>query len=96
MSSYFLMYEFISCGAMCEVLPSLWWHRCPARLSGAADILCSLPSPNRTRIDFGGGNLVWGWQKRRNQSIIRRAVDYEEEPAQGRRSAGAQRVRQGQ
>ena len=45
-------------------------RRCPVRLSGAVDIFCNLPSPKWTRIDFGGGDSVWGWQKRRNQGII--------------------------
>jgi hypothetical protein len=34
------------------------------RLSGAVDIFCNLPSPNRTRIDFGGGDLVGGVDQR--------------------------------
>jgi len=57
-------------------------RRCPARLAGAVDIFCNLPSPKWTRIDFGGGDLVWGWLKWRNQGIIRRAVDFEGELAQ--------------
>ena len=48
----------------------------PACSSGVVDILCNLPSPILTRIDFGGGNLVWGWQERRNQGIVRCAVDF--------------------
>ena len=39
-------------------------RRCPARSSGAVDIFCNLPSPNRTRIDFGGGDLVGGGDQR--------------------------------
>ena len=70
-------------------------RRCPARLSGAVDIFCNLPSPKWTRIDFGGGDLVWGWLKRRNQGIIRRAVDFEGEPVQRRRFASDRRVCQG-
>ena len=39
-------------------------RRCPVRSSGTVDIFCHLPSPKRTRIDFGGGDLVWGVDQR--------------------------------
>ena len=39
-------------------------RKCPARSSGAVDIFCNLPSPKRTRIDFGGGDLVGGVDQR--------------------------------
>jgi len=32
-------------------------RRFPVRLSGVVDIFFDLPSPKRTKIDFGGGNL---------------------------------------
>ena len=43
MNSYFLMYEFISGGAMCEVPPSLWRHLTHQRS------ISLLPRPIRVR-----------------------------------------------
>jgi hypothetical protein len=43
MNSYFLMYEFISGGAMCEVPPSLWRHLTHQ------PIISLLPRPIRVR-----------------------------------------------
>ena len=34
------------------------------RSSGAVDRFCHLTGPNRTRIDFGGGDLVGGVDQR--------------------------------
>jgi hypothetical protein len=31
---------------------------------------CHLIGPKQTRIDFGGGNLVWGWQMKKNPGSI--------------------------
>ncbi len=45
-------------------------RRCPARSSGTVDILCHLPSPKRTRIDFGRGDLVWGWQRNKIEVLF--------------------------
>jgi hypothetical protein len=47
--------------------PRSSWLRCPLRRRRpppTPDIFCNLPSPNRTRIDFGGGNLVGGVDQR--------------------------------
>jgi hypothetical protein len=45
-------------------------RRCPARSSGTVDIFCHLPSPKRTRIDFGRGDLVWGWQRNKIEVLF--------------------------
>ena len=34
------------------------------RSAGAVDRFCHLTGSNRTRIDFGGGDLVWGVDQR--------------------------------
>ncbi len=54
MSSYFLMYEFIYGGTMCEVPPSLWWHLTHQRSISLLPrpIRVWLPRPAGVRLPF--------------------------------------------